>query len=106
MTEGIYLFYEDYIPHGIYRVSIRIQVKVQSKARFNRLEVDDGIFRIYVTAAPENGKANKAVIEILAKMAGVPKRDIVLVIGHTSRNKVFEIKGYDSTDRLTERICA
>ena len=49
-------------------MSIRIQVKVQSKARSNRLEVDDGVFRIYVTAVPKDGKANNAVIELLAKM--------------------------------------
>lgn len=86
-------------------MSIRIQAKVQSKAGSNRLEVDDGIFRIYVTAVPKDGKANNAAIELLAKMAGVPKRDIVLVIGRTSKSKVFEIKGFDSTERLTERIC-
>lgn len=45
-----------------------------------------------VTAAPEKGKANKAVIAFLAKKLGVPKSALSLVSGETDRNKVLRIE--------------
>ena len=44
-----------------------------------------------VTAVPENGKANIALIKLLAKTAKWPKSSVEIVAGHTDRNKVLEI---------------
>ena len=51
----------------------------------------DGL-RIHVTAVPENGKANAAVVKILAKALGIPKSRLTLVRGETGRDKVFRIE--------------
>lgn len=50
---------------------------------------DDGtsVLRIRVTAVPDKGKANAAVIALLAKLLGVPKSSISIVSGETARNK-------------------
>lgn len=53
--------------------------------------VDDGIYRVYVTAVPEDGKATKAVIALLAKHLGIAKSRLELVRGETARDKVFRI---------------
>ncbi|PCJ87050.1 MAG: hypothetical protein COA52_14510 [Hyphomicrobiales bacterium] len=50
---------------------------------------DEKILRIYVTCAPEDGKANKAVIKLLAKALGVPKSGLQVIRGHKSRTKTI-----------------
>ncbi|MCB1411327.1 MAG: DUF167 domain-containing protein, partial [Rhodobacteraceae bacterium] len=47
--------------------------------------------RVYVTVVPEDGKANKAVIRLLAKALGVPKSSLTLIRGATARDKVFRL---------------
>ena len=46
-----------------------------------------------VTAVPEKGKANKALIELLAKSLRVPKSSISMISGDTSRKKILRIDG-------------
>lgn len=46
-----------------------------------------------VTAAPEDGRANKALIALLAKELKVPKTSISLLSGETNRQKVILIEG-------------
>jgi hypothetical protein len=47
---------------------------------------------IYVSEPPLEGKANKAVIEVLAKKYNVPKFSVRLISGEKSKSKMFEIK--------------
>lgn len=44
--------------------------------------------RVYVTVPPEDGKANDAVVALLAKELGLPKSAVRIVQGSTGRNKV------------------
>lgn len=55
----------------------------------------DGIvsLSVRVTAAPDKGKANAAVISLLAKKLGIAKSGLTLVKGETDRNKTFQITG-------------
>jgi uncharacterized protein (TIGR00251 family) len=46
---------------------------------------------VKVTAAPEKGKATKAVGKVLAAFFGVPKSSVTCVRGETSRHKMFEL---------------
>ena len=45
------------------------------------------MLRVAVTAAPEKGKANRAIIELLSRSLGVAKSSIELVSGETSPEK-------------------
>ncbi len=49
--------------------------------------------KVKVTAAPEDGRANAAVVALLAKELNVPKAAITLESGHASRNKRLRITG-------------
>ena len=70
-----------------------LQVRVQPKARRNEIvEQPDGRFRVRVTAAPEGGAANRAVIGLLAEAFGVAPSRVALVRGATSRDKLFRIQ--------------
>lgn len=51
----------------------------------------DGRIHVTVTAPPANGAANAAVVRVLARALHLPPRDIVLVRGTTSREKLFEV---------------
>jgi uncharacterized protein YggU (UPF0235/DUF167 family) len=46
-----------------------------------------------VTAPPEGGKANDAVVRLLAGALGVPRRDVAIVSGHGSRDKIVTLVG-------------
>lgn len=54
-----------------------------------------GALKLAVTEAPERGKANAAVIELLAQKLHVPKKNIAIVSGETSQDKIVEIAGVD-----------
>lgn len=50
-------------------------------------------WKIRVSAAPERGAANDAVIELLASALRLDRRDVRLVSGHASRDKIVELAG-------------
>lgn len=68
-----------------------IAVRVTPRASRDRIDVEDGAIRVYVTVVPEDGKANQAVVKLLAKALGVAKTRLVLVRGATARDKVFRV---------------
>lgn len=68
-----------------------IAVRVTPKASRNAVTVDGDTIRVHVTTVPEDGKANAAVVKLLAKALGVAKSRLVLTRGATSRDKVFRI---------------
>lgn len=60
----------------------------------------NGVIKIAVTAVPEKGSANAAVIKLLAKAWRLRKSDMEIVQGATDRNKVLRITG-DGREILT-----
>jgi len=73
-------------------VFMRVTAKVKPGASFNKIiQIDNNQFEIFTTASAVNGKANKAVIEILAEFFDVAPSRISLVKGARSKQKTFEI---------------
>ena len=60
----------------------------------------DGALKIKISAAPEKGKANKAVIAFLAKKLGLKKNDIEIVSGMTSPVKTVRVKNIADEELL------
>ena len=77
-----------------------IEIQVQPKASRNRVVTHGGTVKVYVTAAPERGRANKAVIEVIASGLGVPKREISIVTGERSRTKLLAVEGLSQAEVL------
>ena len=48
-----------------------------------------------MTAPPEDGKANAAVVQLLADVLGLRPRDVEIVAGHASRDKTVALTGLD-----------
>ena len=71
---------------------MKIFVKVKPKFRENKIEkITEGHFALWVKEAPEKGRANIAVLKLLAEYFNVPVSSIKFISGQTSKNKVFEI---------------
>lgn len=66
-----------------------ITAKVTAKAKQNKIVNIGGQYKIWVTAAPEKGKANAAVTELLAEYLKVTKSSLTLISGATSRLKKY-----------------
>ena len=66
-------------------------VRVTPHAKQNKVVENGDVLRVYTTVAPENGRANDAVIKALAKHFGVAKTQIKIVRGVTARDKIIEI---------------
>jgi uncharacterized protein (TIGR00251 family) len=70
-----------------------VAVRVQARARRNEMVAQpDGSWRARVTATPQGGEANRAVIALLAEALGVAPSRIELVRGAASREKLFRIE--------------
>jgi len=61
--------------------------------------------KVSVTAVPERGKANEAVIELMAEALGVAPSRIEVVAGHTQPNKRLQITGL-GRDEVLSRLPA
>lgn len=68
-------------------------VRVTPRAAADRIAVEDGKVRAWVTAPPDKGKANRAVIALVAKALGVPKSAVEIVRGETAREKLVRVRG-------------
>jgi len=70
-----------------------IRVKVIPKSSKTELigYLPDGTWRVKVAAAPEKGKANRALCEFLAAKFNVPKTNVRIVSGETSHLKRIHI---------------
>jgi uncharacterized protein len=72
---------------------MQINVKVIPGAKKNLLKEENASYKVYLTAPPVEGKANKALIEFLAEYFKVKKNQIEITKGLKSRNKTVNILG-------------
>lgn len=75
--------------------SCEIAVKVTPRSSRNKVEVTNDSLRVWVTAPPTDGQANDAVCEVIAKSLKLAKFRIIVVSGHTSKQKRVRIDGLD-----------
>jgi len=81
-----------------------LPVRAHPGARRNEVRgIQDGALKVCVTQAPEKGKANKAIAELLAKWLGVKKSQVALIAGETASQKKFLVQGTDA-DELAKSI--
>jgi len=84
--------------------SARIKVHVQPRASRSEITGMHGdSIRIRLAAPPVDNAANEALIAFVAEALNLPKRQVRLATGATSRQKVLDIDGI-TTDRALERL--
>ena len=78
---------------------ITVTVRLTPKAGADRIDgvaadaAGDSALKVRVTAAPESGKANAALIKLLAKSLELPKSALSIAGGAKDRNKVVHVAG-------------
>ena len=65
-------------------------VKVITKASVDKIYLENNIIKVKIREIPENGKANKAIIELFSKTFKIPKKDINIIKGLKSSNKTIQ----------------
>jgi len=71
-----------------------LRVRVRPRAPADEVtRIDDTAVRVSVRAAPERGKANAAVIKVLARRLGVPAGTLTLLSGGSARDKRILVTG-------------
>jgi uncharacterized protein YggU (UPF0235/DUF167 family) len=73
---------------------VRINVKAKPGSRRGDLvtEMPDGSFEVHLKEKPVDGKANEALIRVLAKHFGIKQRDVSILTGASARLKIVEIE--------------
>lgn len=71
------------------------QQKIEKNPQSGFSFSDQDSYTVWVNQIPEDGKANAAVIQIMAEYFKVSKSDIILISGEKSRYKIFDIRGGD-----------
>jgi uncharacterized protein (TIGR00251 family) len=70
---------------------MKIQVKVKPDSNTEELSQEGDSFIVKVKEPPKEGKANQAIIKLLAGHFGVPQSRVRILSGFRSRNKVIEV---------------
>ena len=79
---------------GDHAEGVVLPVRAQPRARKAGVVGEQrGALKVAVTAPPEDGKANAALVEVLAEALAVRRSQVDLLSGQTSRDKKFLIRG-------------
>jgi uncharacterized protein YggU (UPF0235/DUF167 family) len=88
--------------------AVRFRVKVQARARREGLiGVQSGLLRLRVNPPPLEGRANQAVVALLAECLRIPKSSIKIAAGGRSSLKVVEVGGLEPAavlERLQQKL--
>jgi hypothetical protein len=79
------------------RASARISVRLTPRSRHDAItSVDsDGTVAVRVTAPPAEGRANEALLRVIARALGVAPSCLRLAAGGSSRRKTVDVAGFD-----------
>ncbi len=72
---------------------MKIQVKVTPNSKVEEVMEEGDSFVVRVKEPPKQGRANRAVIKLLAKHFKVSPSSVKILSGFTSRSKVIEVSG-------------
>jgi hypothetical protein len=90
---------------GLANDALVLKVRVIPRASSNEIVGFDGeTLKVRLTAPPVEGKANRALVKLLAKTLGVRKSGVEIVSGHSGRLKMVRLEGTDR-DAALRQIC-
>ncbi len=78
----------------------RVAVRLTPRASAEAITVEGEMLRVRVTAPPVDGRANTALVRLLAKRLRVARGDVRIVSGTAARQKVVEVAGLNLAELL------
>jgi len=85
-------------------VSTRVRLRVSPGANNAHVVGRHGeAWKVRVAASPEGGRANEAVVRLLAETLSLPRDAVTLVSGHGARDKIVQLTGLDSS-QIEQRL--
>jgi uncharacterized protein len=83
----------------VHAEGVVLPVRAQPGARRAGIQGErNGALKVSVTAPPEDGRANEALIDLLREVLKLKRSQVELIAGQTSRDKRFLIRGMGSED--------
>jgi uncharacterized protein (TIGR00251 family) len=80
-----------------------LEVQVQPRSSRNQIVGEqDGRLKIKLTAPPVEGEANQALINYLAQLLQIPKKNVKLLKGESARHKLIEISGVTEQELIAK----
>jgi uncharacterized protein (TIGR00251 family) len=72
---------------------VKISLAVKPQSRQDKIEkLDESHFKVWVKAPAQDGRANEAVIRLMADYLKVPKSRLEILRGETSKNKIMRVR--------------
>jgi len=72
---------------------VKIQVRIKPNSKTEEVKQEGDGFIVKVKEPPKEGKANQAVIKILARHFNVPQSQVRILSGFKNRDKIIEVMG-------------
>ena len=76
---------------GIINMGKPFEIKVITKSSMDRIYLENGAIKVKIREIPENGKANKSIINLFSKTFKIPKNNIIIIKGEKSSSKTIKI---------------
>ena len=76
-----------------------IKIKIVPNSSKNDIILEEGFIKVKITAQPIENKANKALVEYLSKQFKIPKTNIEIIKGETSKEKTLLLKTQDENKK-------
>ena len=77
-------------------------IKVVTNAKKNRIKRTDALIKVYITAVPVKGKANRELIKYLSEIFNIAKSSIEIKKGKKSKNKTLLF--HQVTDEIKKKL--
>jgi len=80
------------------KVGSALTVRLTAKASHNAIAgiMEDGTIKIHVTASPDDGQDNQALVQLLAGVLDIPESAISIIAGEVGRDKLVSILGLNA----------
>ncbi len=86
-------------------MALILEIKVvPSSGKQGIIRDKNGQLKCFLIAAPEKGKANKELIDLLSKLLKIPKKELDIISGETARSKRIAIQGSFTRQELYKKL--
>lgn len=89
------------------KAAVRITVRAKPRAKTSRVTKAEGLsVEVSLAAPPVDGAANEELVSVLSEALSVPRRELRLVLGAGSKNKVVDVTGLTEAEVVKRLVAA